>query len=125
MFRRNTAIQIFECALFAVVTGSLACGVIGTGVCTLEYAYGIFGTVTGPGGTAVPGVNIAITSGSYMETADFIDGTNYVGAGERQGTYLITFSAPGFQTRTVSGVVVTGDECHVTPVRVDAVLTPQ
>lgn len=125
MFRKNTAIRIFALGLFAAATGSFACGVIGTGVCTLEYAYGIYGTVTGPGGAAVPGVNISITSGTYMETANLIDGTNYVGAGEREGTYLVTFSAPGYQTRTVSGVVVTGDECHVTPVRVDAVMTPQ
>ena len=110
-------------ALFSAGVGSLACNVLNPVICTLEFRYGIFGTVADVNGQPVPGLTVTITALNYSETASVFNGIQYVGAGERQGTYTIMYQAPGFTTRTVTGVVVTGDECHVTPVRQDAVLT--
>jgi len=125
MNRTKTAIRLVAFALVLSGAGALACNVLNPVVCTLEYAYGLFGSVTDPSGAPVPGLSVTIVSGTYMEDAVILNGTDYVGAGEREGTYRIIFAAPGFQSRTVSNVAVTSDQCHVTPVRVDAVLMPE
>jgi hypothetical protein len=41
---------------------------------------------------------------------------------ERKGTYTVSVSASGFATWTKSGIVVTGDQCHVSTVPVTAKL---
>lgn len=47
-----------------------------------------------------------------------------VGADERAGTYLVQLEAEGYQPWDTSGVVVTGDECHVRTVSFAADLEP-
>ena len=37
----------------------------------------------------------------------------YVGAGERAGTYILTIVADGFEMVTVDDIFVDADECHV------------
>jgi len=110
-------------ALMVACVGAPACNLLNPVVCTLEFRYGIIGTVTDAAGAPVPGLLITIAALDFSETAILFNGTEYVGAGEREGIYTITFEAPGFQTRTITGVEVTGDECHVMSVRQDAVLT--
>jgi hypothetical protein len=51
-------------------------------------------------------------------------GSDLVGAGERAGTYAVTVTATGYAEWTTSGVVVTADECHVIPVRLEPRLQP-
>jgi len=45
----------------------------------------------------------------------FPESTNFVGAGERPGTYIIHISAEGYQAFTSEEIQVMGDECHVIP----------
>jgi len=92
--------------------------------CTLEFRYGLSGTVTDPDGAAIENVSVTITDGDYEEDAMFLSETEYVGAGEREGTYTITVEAPGYETATLENVVVTGDECHVTGEVRNFVLNP-
>jgi len=47
-----------------------------------------------------------------------------VGADERAGTYLVQLEAEGYQPWDTSGVVVTGDECHVRTATFTAALDP-
>lgn len=47
----------------------------------------------------------------------------YYGAWERDGRYLLTVSAPGYQTASVSGIDVDKDECHVSTESVPVELT--
>ncbi len=44
-------------------------------------------------------------------------------AGERAGTYDVTIRRPGYSSFSQTGVVVTKNECHVNPVRLEARLT--
>lgn len=81
--------------------------------CTEEFRYGLSGTVTDPDGEAIENVTVTITDGDYEEDAMFLSDTEYVGAGEREGTYTITVEAPGYETATLENVEVTADECHV------------
>ncbi len=41
----------------------------------------------------------------------------YAGAWEREGTYAVTVTAPGYRPVTLEGLVVSAGECHVTPVQ--------
>lgn len=90
-------------------------------ICTMQFVYGISATVT----DATTGANI--TAGSYLVAREgsYVDSVSAMGgflaaAGERAGTYSVTIGRPGFSSFHRSGVVVTRDECHVTPVRLEA-----
>ncbi|MCB9856636.1 MAG: carboxypeptidase regulatory-like domain-containing protein [Phycisphaerales bacterium] len=123
MLSRYLKRLIVAIALLATGFGAIACTVLNPVICTLEYRYGIYGTIVDNNGEAIPGVTVTITSLNYSETAAIFNNTQYVGAGEREGTYTITATATGYESRTISGVIVTGDECHVTPVQQNFVLT--
>ncbi|HPF41395.1 MAG TPA: carboxypeptidase-like regulatory domain-containing protein [Phycisphaerae bacterium] len=123
MFLRKRNLSIAAVLLSAVGLGAVACNILNPVVCTLEYRYGIYGTIVDNNGDAIPGLTITISSQNYSEQAVIFDETQYVGAGEREGTYSISAAATGYQSRTITGVIVTGDECHVTPVKQDIVLT--
>lgn len=123
MVKRKCKMMFAATALAVAGLGAVACNVINPINCTLEYRYGIYGTVSDNLGAAIPGLTVTITSLNYSESAVIFNGTQYVGAGEREGTYAITAEAPGYETRIISGVIVAGDECHVTPVQQNIVLT--
>lgn len=123
MFFRYFKLMIVAAALLATGFGAVACNVLNPVICTLEYRYGIYGTIVDNNGDAIPGLTVMISATNYSEAAVVFNGTQYVGAGEREGTYTITATASGYEPRTVTGVVVTGDECHVTPVQQNIVLT--
>jgi hypothetical protein len=56
--------------------------------------------------------SITIRDGSYVETTNMSCG--YEGAQERRGTYEIDARRDGYLPASETGVVVTGDDCHVT-----------
>lgn len=97
-------------------------------VCTTLYAYGVNATVTNAStGTAISNATLTLqdTGSDYEEVMQpFPGGNDYVGAGERKGTYNLVATAPGFESKTIENIVVTADECHVQGVHVDVVLQP-
>ncbi|MEZ4857451.1 MAG: carboxypeptidase-like regulatory domain-containing protein [Flavobacteriaceae bacterium] len=86
--------------------------------CTEEFVYGLSIAVY-DNATAQPITqNITVTAidGAYSEELmRFPEGTNFVGAGERPGTYIIQISAEGYQEYTSEAIVVEANECHVIP----------
>jgi hypothetical protein len=93
--------------------------------CTAIYVYGLSATVTDAlTGASIDNATVTITDGAYQETMESFPGGGFVGAGERAGTYTLTASAPGFQTKIQDNIVVTGDVCHVHGVHVDVMLQP-
>ena len=93
--------------------------------CTALYAYGVSSTVTSAqNGAKIDNATLTLRDGEYVEVMQHIFDGEYVGAGERAGTYTLTAVAPGFQPQVVENIVVTADECHVKGVRVDVQLDP-
>ena len=84
--------------------------------CTTEARAGLNVQVRLAGSSAfeTTGVSVIATDGSYTEPLTFYQGsTIFSGAYERQGTYIITVSKPGYVTYTSLPITVTADECHV------------
>jgi hypothetical protein len=48
-------------------------------------------------GTAISNAALTLTEGDYQEVMQAFPTGDYVGAGERVGTYTLTATAPGFQ----------------------------
>lgn len=69
-------------------------------------------------------------NGNYVDTLEYVptfDPTTLLtmlGAWERQGTYDVTVSKPGYLTWHRDSLVVTGDQCHVHTVTIEALLQP-
>jgi hypothetical protein len=100
-------------------------GLPGQTVCTTLFAYGVSATVTNAQtGAAITNATLTLTDGNYVETMTVFPTGDYVGAGERDGTYTLTAQAPGSVTKTIENIVVTKDECHVKGVHVDVQLEP-
>lgn len=73
------------------------------------------------------GVAVTAQDGTYTETLEAFTGdatTVFIGAWERQGTYIVTVSKQGYQTFTSSPIQVTSDECHVIPQILNVGLQP-
>jgi hypothetical protein len=79
-----------------------------------------------PNTTGFTGVWARAVDGAYRDSSamTFVEpgtGTTRLAlAYERRGTYTVTVHANGYQDWTRSGIVVTGDECHVTGVLLTA-----
>ena len=101
-------------------------GCLETQACTTEFRFGVNVTVRNAnGGAPVVGATVTIVEGTYSETLSPIGPAgSYAGAGEREGGYTLSVSAPGFVSPAPRPVVVTGDECHVNGVSVTIELTP-
>ena len=95
-------------------------------VCTDIFVYGINVTLTdAETGQPIEGATLTLTEGSYSETMEsFLGSGQYVGAGERAGTYTLTAEADGYESTTVTNIFVDADECHVIPVTLTVELTP-
>jgi hypothetical protein len=96
--------------------------------CTDKYVFGISVSPI-DSATAAPvsqNVRLIAVSGSYVEvdSEPFLPGV-FAAAGERRGTYDLTVEATGYRTWARAGVVVTGDQCHVHPVHLQAALQPE
>ena len=94
--------------------------------CTTVFVYGLNVTlVDADTGAAIDGATLTLTEGAYSETMEAFPGSGYyVGAGERAGTYTLTAEADGYESQTVTDIVVGADECHVIPVTLTVELTP-
>ena len=115
--RRLFAIAIIISLTSACNTGGIAC--------TALYAYGISATVTNAvTGEAISNATLTLTDGAYQETMTSFPSNEFVGAGERKGTYTLTATAAGFATKTITNIVVTADQCHVQGVHVDVQMQP-
>lgn len=93
-------------------------------VCTEQFVYGVNVSVSDENGDAVTGATLTLTDGDYTETMDEISDGEYVGAGERAGTYSLTVEAAGFESVTIDDIEVNADECHVLPESREVELTP-
>ncbi len=86
--------------------------------CTLELVYGLSITVKDAVSGNVITENITVTAvdGDYSEELmAFPSSSNFAGAGERPGIYLIQVSAEGYEEFTSESISVGSDECHVIP----------
>jgi Carboxypeptidase regulatory-like domain len=93
--------------------------------CTALYAYGVNASVTNAStGAPIGNATLTLKDGDYEEVMQPFPTGDYVGAGERKGTYTLTAEAPGFESKTIENIVVTADECHVQGVHVDVALQP-
>ncbi len=95
--------------------------------CTTLFAYGVNVTLTDAvSGDPIDGATLTLTEGTYTEVMQaFPTGPGeYVGAGERAGTYTLVATAPGYQSQTIENIVVTADECHVRGVHLNVTLQP-
>lgn len=98
-------------------------------VCTQEAKAGLNITVKDAVTNEIlsSGVTVTAQDGTYSETLEvFIgdDSTVFIGAWERQGTYIVTVSKEGYQTFTSSPIQVFADECHVIPQLLNVALQP-
>ncbi len=84
--------------------------------CTQVFVYGVNLTVQDGAGDPVTGATVTLTSGQFSETMMERSPGEYVGAGERAGTYSVRIEADGFASETLTDIVVDEDECHVIPV---------
>lgn len=94
----------------------------GGAVCTMQFVYGISATVTdaATGADITPGSSLIVREGTYVDSVAAGPGSFLAAAGERAGTYEVTVRRSGYHPFSRSGVVVTRDECHVHPVRIEA-----
>ncbi|MDO9015946.1 MAG: carboxypeptidase-like regulatory domain-containing protein [Deltaproteobacteria bacterium] len=101
-------------------------GCLDTQECTTDYRFGINVTVrSASSGAPIADATVVIAEDTYTETLSPIGPPgSYAGAGEREGRYTLSVSAPGFVSPAPRTVVVTGDECHVIGVSVPIELTP-
>jgi hypothetical protein len=96
--------------------------------CTAIFVYGLNVTLTAEDTSApISGATLVIREGAFSETmmelTPSIDPGKYVGAGERAGTYTIDVSAAGFVSKTIVGIQIGEDICHVIPETLDVELT--
>lgn len=91
--------------------------------CTLLFAYGLNVRVEASDGTQICDATVTATEGSYSETLTAGGDCNYLGAGERAGTYRIRAEKSGFNAAVQEDVVVDEDECHVMGENVELTMT--
>jgi hypothetical protein len=83
--------------------------------CTANAIAALTVTVLDSSGARVCDATVVAHDGTFSETLmslDYDTSCTYAGAWERRGTYTIDV-ASGSKSKTVSNIVVTGDECHV------------
>lgn len=96
--------------------------------CTENFVWGLQVSVqdSATGAPSASGAQLIARDGVYADTSSFppnrpdLDDQPLVGAGEREGTYMVTVRKAGFLDWERTNVVVTADECHVRPVALTA-----
>ena len=118
--------RILSISLLTALLASVSCTLPDPIACTAIFVYGVTATVTDHDtGSPVAGAMLTLTDGAYMEEMESFQNGDFVGAGERPGTYSLTATAPGYQSRTLDDIVVTADACHVHGVHVAVELSPR
>lgn len=97
--------------------------------CTEEYVYGLKVTVKNSVTNIIitEGITIMASDGSYEEELMQIEGSDYfLGAGEREGTYVIEITSDDYQSFASNPIIVekTEDDCHVITEDVEFFLQP-
>ena len=95
--------------------------------CNLNLVYGLRVAVTDSiSGTPLVGPEtiVEVRDGSYVDTLMQGTATDYIGAGERPGTYSIKVQRPAYRVWQRGDIRVREDECHVIPVQVNVRLQP-
>ena len=88
-------------------------------ICTLNYVYGLnINLIEKATNNSLTGsVSVVAKDGNYEETLENTDpNDSFFGAGEREGTYILTITSDNYRTFVSEPIVVTGDECHVSTV---------
>ena len=96
--------------------------------CTEEAKAGLNVTVKDAetGVTITDGITVVAADGNYTETLESFSGSSqFAGAWEREGTYIITVTGEGYQTYTSDAITVEADICHVIPEIITVTLQPQ
>jgi len=127
MMARRPPVFSLRSAVLALLAGSLslaaACNNVTNGgdrACTLEARAGINVTVVDDAtGAAITNGSGVAREGTFVEQLQSFGG-QLGGAYEREGTYDVSVTAPGYQTWLREDVTVGADECHVIPVRLTA-----
>lgn len=71
--------------------------------------------------------SVVAVDGSYSETLTLIGGVSpvFIGAWEREGSYIITVTHKGYTTYVSEVITVVSDECHVIPRFLEVSLQPE
>ena len=117
-------------ALYLTLLAAVGCSGSPSGVCTLEFRYGLSVYVTDSltGTATASGASLVVRDGPFKDSVSHpsgrpeFDASPLLTAGERAGTYQISVSKPGYLPWSRSNVRITANECHVNPVSVTALL---
>jgi hypothetical protein len=98
-------------------------------ICTEIFVYGLNVTLKDANTNAIitEDVTITATDGTYQETLMTTESIeSFFGAGEREGSYIITVNSDNYQTFISDPIVValTEDDCHVNPQVLEFLLLP-
>ena len=101
----------------------------GITICTEIFVYGLKVTVKNEVTNIIvtEGLTVTASEGSYEEQLMRIENSDYfIGAGEREGTYVIEITSNDYQTFTSNSieVVLTDDGCHVITEELEFTLQP-
>jgi len=113
-------------ALASVFLLSACYDLAGPGACTTEAVAGItvdLRTEAGDTLLVTDATGRAVDGALVADLEPFFD--QLIGAWEQPGTYEVTVEKPGFEPWVRQDVRVEPGECHVTPVRLEAVLAPR
>lgn len=86
--------------------------------CTEVYVFGLDVTIkdVNTQNILTEGITVTAKDGAYEEQLLRIEGSDYfLGAGEREGSYIIEVTSNNYQTLTSNPILVerTEDDCHV------------
>lgn len=85
--------------------------------CTEEFVPGLIVTVkdAASGSILKEGVTVMATDGNFTEELEVIsqNSSDFYGAFERKGNYILTASKEGYKTYTSGVIQVNADRCHV------------
>jgi len=119
-------------ALCLTLLAAVGCSGSPSGVCTLEFRYGLSvyvkDSLTGAG--IASGASLVARDGAFKDSVSHPSGSPELNAlplltaGERAGTYQISVSKPGYLPWSRSNVRITANECHVNPASITALLQP-
>jgi len=116
--------KFYRLAVLIVVAASAnSCDTLDPIGCTGEFVYGIGVSVFDSTDRAPvsEGMSGLLLEDNYVEILER-SGNQLYGAGERAGTYAVIVTAPGYETWVRTGIEVTASECHVSKVRMEAML---